>query len=1808
MNDLYEDLISTIPNNRRTSTIINEFKTIVKRFVELRKSSSKFDKYGNVVSPIIHEAHDVPMADYLSEFKNSLYWLKFGVINQTKLFPKPLDSENNMSSIQQLFQKYSKNSETSDQNKYHAFYNSLNKISHPFETIDADKIPNVFQKPNGLIISAEVNENINVINNNEDGIKTEVINNDVPHTGKFVFQQLNTGLDWLEPNTNVGNRLTGMKNKTIGKLTQMTPNDQININSVFMFPEPVVRFSSINLPEPNVLVKSNLNTHFINYFQLVKSANVNKIVLDNLETQLEITASDEDYLNDEIKQFSLNLTSYDEGDVSKEDIFKYFIKFIIPTTTHLFKLVQKYINGALSPQSAISYLEPFMIYSNNLTFTQYKIISEFVKNKIIEYNDTFAKFQEIFDIIRNKKNISNRQSSNSLFQLLDGIETKSLISSISKNNQSEWTEHMSTKYNRPYWVNANTGKSVWEKPTELKENAEPELKIDFLNENVKDKVLEMYNLKGNKLYSSSEILKQLILLDNVDLYNILIAYTNLKLMFSNRMNKLFESEKEVLKQIMDDDRIKNTCNNYVICKKYYSMNKLLSDDDVDVYFDKEYDTTDYDIIDNKFKKEQSSMNKDEFRTFLISELKKIYKLSPENAEYLAETLTNGLKRVLNGQYAILSTKDVDSDMQIMEYYVRQNNSWEKSNDVNLSSFVTENDLLCNINYDCLYDNNIKGDDKCVSNSLNEDNIIEKQFKGILDQFDSKYEFSLEELKQSIENKIVFNKNKFEVIFKYSVNEELKYNNIAHRLGQSLNKDELITTISPYAELRDLILGQNDFAKKQQNIISFVEKYCRRGNPTSENDVIKSLENEWWFYCLKSNAQLLPYFRYELAKVFLENPSEYDNTIQKLIKEIGKQSDSGDSWVDKHSGEMICKIDFDISEGFSDGFANKSNSVIAEDIGEIVAERMVVKEIVKTFKSDKNTIYVYEIISKLETEIGVKLTQQMEFLLKIGTSLLKYQSSDKNGILLTEKEYDEKKKKHEAKEKTSKSKMPSYELYYSVKVLYVSIGLFAIGLQTTIPSVKTRKLLRGCEKSFDGFPIGGSENMEFMKYISCAVRKMKQNTVPWIAVDKDETKIMNMIVQSIEDNLMPNIEIKTKMLKKIEYLNNIKTKNIPSEYNVTNWHTFLPPLKTFHISSSNKDTVSSNFISSFNNDVLNGKNTQESKINYLNAKIIYQSLAIQEKIQQIVEKKDLMMKSSSAYFNVNSCCNDMNNATALQYFLNESPEIGVHNKQVNDLSIDLRRINYLAKPSIFVSTINTKLEFPVVSNIIDEEIIYRGFIHFCKFNTLGALSNDILSICIDKPKFSGRGKSIQEQIFLLKKEGRNYELDDFLKLYKIVSKNNILNIYIGKNEPPNYEFNEYLNTKNKKGDNLNDDNVYRKIVDKCKLLINENYYEQHTSDTSEMKNMKNTLRDESDKLINDITSFMSRYINSSKQNKIIKNFFSNLKFENWEFNKTIKNTLNNANNISNDKLNNYAKYMSNLVDLFGCVLPVSIINSNTITTIPHKYWKLSQSHRDSIVELTSKFYFKLTNFYMIENLNMMLKSISKQTEEIQHLAKLTPISTNIVNNGTSYKKSFDEDIIAMLYEFYVLYIFKIYIMSTKLNTSYMNGNNEYIEISENDNSKIITELFVVYIEMMTNLKRLVNISYESVNDEVFSNRELEKYLFTDRLKQMTQEERDIDTMNKKMGIGMYALGETKALRFYDQDQFEEDKKRNEKMAILERKMKGNNTSVDNVDLDDAEYEDHVNDEEDEEFNLNMSEEYDDGDPYGDERDEDDRDYD
>ena len=49
-------------------------------------------------------------------------------------------------------------------------------------------------------------------------------------------------------------------------------------------------------------------------------------------------------------------------------------------------IMKKYITGKLSIIDVVSYLEPFLIYPDDLTFKQYKDITEFIDEKISNYN------------------------------------------------------------------------------------------------------------------------------------------------------------------------------------------------------------------------------------------------------------------------------------------------------------------------------------------------------------------------------------------------------------------------------------------------------------------------------------------------------------------------------------------------------------------------------------------------------------------------------------------------------------------------------------------------------------------------------------------------------------------------------------------------------------------------------------------------------------------------------------------------------------------------------------------------------------------------------------------------------------------------------------------------------------------------------------------------------------------------------------------------------------------------------------------------------------------------------------------------------------------------------------------------------------------------------------------------------------------------------------------------------------------------------------------------------------------------------
>lgn len=72
---------------------------------------------------------------------------------------------------------------------------------------------------------------------------------------------------------------------------------------------------------------------------------------------------------------------------------------------------------------------------------------------------------------------------------------------------------------------------------------------------------------------------------------------------------------------------------------------MMEDNDKAIYYDKEFDTTNYDIIDEKYKKQKDQLTNEDFQLFLIEELKERSKMDESTAEYMAETLINQAKKL-----------------------------------------------------------------------------------------------------------------------------------------------------------------------------------------------------------------------------------------------------------------------------------------------------------------------------------------------------------------------------------------------------------------------------------------------------------------------------------------------------------------------------------------------------------------------------------------------------------------------------------------------------------------------------------------------------------------------------------------------------------------------------------------------------------------------------------------------------------------------------------------------------------------------------------------------------------------------------------------------------------------------------------------------------------------------------------------------------------------------------------------------------------------------------------------------------------
>ena len=147
-----------------------------------------------------------------------------------------------------------------------------------------------------------------------------------------------------------------------------------------------------------------------------------------------------------------------------------------------------------------------------------------------------------------------------------------------------------------------------------------------------------------------------------------------------------------------------------------------------------------------------------------------------------------------------------------------------------------------------------------------------------------------------------------------------------------------------------------------------------------------------------------------------------------------------------------------------------------------------------------------------------------------------------------------------------------------------------------------------------------------------------------------------------------------------------------------------------------------------------------------------------------------------------------------------------------------------------------------------------------------------------------------------------------------------------------------------------------------------------------------------------------------------------------------------------------------------------------------------------------------------------------------------------------------------------------------------------------------ELLIAFVDILNNQKDTVDISYEIIQDRVFKLREREKDMVTDRLKNMTDELRDADTILKINKLGKYSVGMQKGLTMYDKEYYEKEGDLRDEMVKAEKKIRQSNPDAndENIDILLDEYieqQDIDNQLDDEAYDMrDITEDYTDGNDY------------
>ena len=661
MNELLDDFLFKLPEDKRTRRAMREIYIHINRFKELREKCSLFDIHNQITGYQRRDPqHYKPLVDELYNMNTKIPWILPVVQMSRELYGFPesrytphhdyalVTIDNQVSAELETMRTmfFENDTPATHFSKYEQMYK---QVSAQYYT-PVSRIDDLVHLP--IASKLSVNRDIDMILSHDDTLLSTTVR--TINKDEEVFKQKKCVVSRFNEPIHYQYFITRNQSET---RVLMEP-DSVDLHSLIIMPERFISQSILLSPSSTILDKCN--------FHLPRVSSVFKsIKTQKKEIKLNSTAPDNIFpLETAVTHVTLEPREDSlHTDQMKHPTYQAFLQAMIPST---FAIIDKYYpihnTHSYCLTDYLRTLSPYGLNHDTISFGASQRIRKHILQNIAIYNGEYIKKKDDFGNYAVEKFKIPELADQTIPLFLDSYFSDIL-------NSLQMKDFLSS-YKRP-------GSERSRNPTK-----------------------EQSGIAGSELFNHVNTS------DEFRLFSIFILLTNIALISPQIMLEPYVEPKNFYDAAQK-----------AIAKKYNTLRSMQDDNDNrGLRYDTEYDANQYTAL-AKYKRERSKMTPDEFIDYLSLKLAEDYGCSMDNTNALAQDLINGFKLVREGDYALLEIKPqlppgveecsfttkekeeitIEANVRkIQKYFKRVNHTWIFDPDIDASSFGKSKDLTCSL--------------------------------------------------------------------------------------------------------------------------------------------------------------------------------------------------------------------------------------------------------------------------------------------------------------------------------------------------------------------------------------------------------------------------------------------------------------------------------------------------------------------------------------------------------------------------------------------------------------------------------------------------------------------------------------------------------------------------------------------------------------------------------------------------------------------------------------------------------------------------------------------------------------------------------------------------------------------------------------------------------------------------------------------------------------------------------------------------------------------------------------------------------